>query len=344
MMVSRSIAEYRKAGQVFVVAEVAQAHDGSLGILHSFIDACATTGVDAIKFQVHIAEAESSPEEPFRLRFSYVDATRFDYWRRMELSPERWAEVRSHCDAKGLEFLATPFSCAAVDLLQRLGVQRYKIGSGDIANALLLEAIARTGKEAILSTGLATAAEIGGAVDRLRRGGVAVLQCTTRYPTQAEEIGLEAIPEIERRFGCPAGLSDHSGTIWPGIAATALGAAVVEAHVAFDRRMFGPDAKASLVVDDFARLVEGIRFVEKARGGVPGKEVTEDLDRLRTTFGRSLAVVRDLPEGHAIGFEDLECKKPAGIGLPARDFEQVLGRRLRRPLRKWEFLKREDIA
>ena len=117
---------------MFVVAEVAQAHDGSLGILHSFIDASAAAKVDAVKFQIHEAEAESSAQEPFRTRFSYVDATRFDYWKRMGFSETEWAGVKDHCDKAGMEFLATPFSNVAVDLLERLGVTRYKIGSGDV--------------------------------------------------------------------------------------------------------------------------------------------------------------------------------------------------------------------
>jgi len=339
-----SISELEKRGKVFVVAEVAQAHDGSIGILHSFIDACAQAGVDAVKFQVHIAAAESSPQEPFRIRFSRVDSTRFDYWQRMTLPEEQWTAIKTHCDEAGVEFLATPFSNAAVDLLERLGVVRYKVGSGDISNELLLERIARTGKEAILSTGLGTFAEIARAVDRLRPTGVAVLQCTTQYPTVAKDVGLEAIRELRDRLACPTGLSDHSATIYAGIAAAALGASVVEAHVTFDRRMFGPDAKASLTIDEFKALVDGVRFVEEARSGDAGKELTQDLEQLRRTFGRSIAVNRDLPVGHVIAFEDLEAKKPAGMGLTCNDLSLLLGRRLVRAKAQWEFLKEGDLA
>jgi N-acetylneuraminate synthase len=338
-----SVAEYERQGRVFVVAEIAQAHDGSLGILHSFIDACASAGVDAVKFQVHIAEAESSAQEPFRVKFSDVDATRYDYWRRMGFSEEQWQGIKHHCEKAGVEFLATPFSNAAVDLLERLNVDRYKIGSGDITNDLLIERIARTGKEAILSTGLGTMQEIASAVERLRSGGVAVLQCTTRYPTAAEDVGLSAIAELRKRLGCPSGLSDHSGKIFAGIAAAACGASVVEAHVTFDRRMFGPDAKASLTVDEFTTLVEGIRFVEQARSGNADKHLTPELNTLRSTFGRTLAVNRDLPAGHRLTFEDLEGKKPAGQGLPSSNLDMVIGRTLRRAKSKWDFLTDEDL-
>lgn len=339
-----SLAVYQQQRRTFVVAEVAQAHDGSLGILHSFIDACAGAGVDAVKFQVHIAEAESSPLEPFRVKFSHVDATRFDYWQRMGFSEEQWVEIKAHCDHSGVEFLATPFSVTAVDLLERLGVVRYKIGSGDIANEILLRRVAATGKETVLSTGLATLEEMSAAVERLRPGGVAVLQCTTKYPTAAEDIGLDAIVAMRQALQCPTGLSDHSGRIWPGLAAAAMGAAMVEAHVAFDRRMFGPDAKASLTVDEFASLVEGVRFIEAALPGAPGKTLSDDLVQLRTIFGRSIAVRRDLAPGHAITLEDLECKKPAGAGIDARDVDRVIGRRTAKALAKWQFLRETDLT
>jgi N-acetylneuraminate synthase len=339
-----TIAQLEREGRVFVVAEVAQAHDGSLGILHSFIDACAGAKVDAVKFQIHIAEAESSDQEPFRTRFSHVDASRYDYWNRMSFIESDWAAVKRHCDQIGVEFLATPFSNAAIDLLERLDVTRYKIGSGDVTNALLIERVSRTGKEAILSTGLSTFEEVTQAVRVLRKSGVVVLQCTTCYPTAANDIGLDAIADLRHRLHCPTGLSDHSGKIYAGIAAAAVGASVVEAHVTFDRRMFGPDAKASLNVDEFAQLVDGIRFVELARGGSAGKTLSPEFTNLRTTFGRTIAVNRDLPSGHVLAFEDLEGKKPAGLGLPTSALPQVLGRRLRRAKTKWDFLNETDLA
>lgn len=344
MTIRPKLLEYEKLGRAFVIAEVAQAHDGSLGILHSFIDACASTGVDAVKFQIHVPEAESSEHEPFRVKFSYVDATRYDYWRRMSFTAEQWAEVKRHCEVKGVEFLATPFSVTAVDLLEALDVTRYKVGSGDIANEILLRRIASTGKETILSTGLATMDEIVVATERLRGSGVAVLQCTTRYPTAAEDVGLSAIQTLRTRLGCPSGLSDHSGKIWPGVAAAALGASVIEAHITFDRRMFGPDSKASLTVDEFASLVEGVRFVERAMGGTAGKQLTEDIVGLRTMFGRSIAVRRDLPGGHTLELADLESKKPAGIGIDAREIDRVVGRHLARPMKQWQFLTEADLA
>lgn len=340
------LSDYQASGKTFVIAEIGQAHDGSVGILHSMIRAAADTGVDAVKFQVHIAEAESSSLEPFRVKFSPVDATRFDYWKRMELTLEQWVEAKRICDDCGVEFLATPFSNAAVDLLEKVGVQRYKVGSGDASNQLLLEKIARTGKEIILSTGLDSLKELDASVNFLRSFDIpiAIMQCTTNYPTAAEEIGLEWLGRFRERYQFPVGLSDHSGEIFPGIAAVALGAVVIEAHITYDKRMFGPDAKASLAVDDFSELVRGIRFTELARSNGPERIIDEKKMDLRRIFGKALSVNRNLERGHVVTFADLEGKKPADAGIEVNKYTQIVGKKLKNDKRRGEFLTHEDIS
>ena len=172
----------------FIIAEIGQAHEGSLGILHSYIDAIANTGVNAIKFQTHIAEAESSLHEPFRVKFSYEDKTRFDYWKRMEFDIEQWKEIKNHCDKVGLEFMSSPFSNAAVDLLENVGIKRYKIGSGEVNNLLLLEKIIKTKKPIIISSGMSSLEELDQTVAflKLKKATFSILQCTTSYPTKPE--------------------------------------------------------------------------------------------------------------------------------------------------------------
>src|SRR3954469_9825750 len=146
--------------KTYLIAEIAQAHEGSLGILYSYIDAVAKTGVQAIKFQMHIAEAESSIHEPFRVQFSKEDATRYDYWKRMEFSLDQWKAIKKHCDEAGLDFICSPFSNLAVDWLEEIGVERYKIGSGEVNNFLILEKIAQKGKPVILSSGMSSYEEL----------------------------------------------------------------------------------------------------------------------------------------------------------------------------------------
>lgn len=330
----------------FIIAEVGQAHDGSLGILHSYIDALAETGVDAVKFQTHIAEAESSKEEPFRVNFSYEDASRYDYWKRMSFTKEQWLEIKKHCEELGLEFISSPFSQAAVDLLEEIEVVRYKIGSGEVNNFLMLEKIAETGKPIILSSGMSSFSEIEQAVNFLRPFGndLTILQCTTSYPTPPERIGLNVIGELKERFpDLKIGLSEHTAKIYTGIAAVALGADVLEFHAVFDRRMFGPDAKSSLEIDEIKQLVEGVRFLEKSLNNPVDKSDNSSYSGLKKIFEKTLAVNKDLCVGHVISFDDLEAKKPAGMGLAASEFRAVIGKVLKREKKNRDFLQSEDF-
>ncbi len=331
--------------RVFVIAEIGQAHDGSLGILHSYIDALSETGVDAVKFQVHIAEVESSQFEEFRVKFSYVDKTRYDYWKRMGFSIDQWIEIKSHCEKVGLEFLASPFSNAAVDLLEEVGIKQYKVGSGETTNYVLLRKIAQTGKNIILSSGMSAFRDIELAVEFLKPYGnqISILQCTTKYPTLAEDIGLNVITEMKERYGLKIGFSDHSGKTCAPLAAVALGAEIIEIHTVFDKRIFGPDAGSSLTIDEIKQLVDGIRFIEKSLAHPIDKRSIAGFERVREIFGKSLSVNKDLPAGHVLAFDDLETKKPYGRGMHAKDYQKAIGLKLKIDKKKYDFLHEEDI-
>jgi N,N'-diacetyllegionaminate synthase len=331
--------------KTFIIAEVAQAHDGSLGILHSYVDALAATGVDAIKFQIHIADAESSIHEPFRVKFSLVDNTRFDYWKRMEFSLDQWREVKKHCEDRGVEFLASPFSIEAVEWLEQLNVKRYKIASGEITNFLLLEKISRTGKPVIVSSGMSDIAELEQAVSffKGKNINVSVLQCTTMYPTPPEKLGLNVISILKGRLDCVVGFSDHSGNPAASLAAFVSGAEILEFHGVFDRGMFGPDATSSLTIGEIRSLVENVRYLEKAISNPVNKNATESFESNKKIFGKSLAVRTDLAAGHVITYDDLESKKPAGFGVPAAEYKSVVGKKLKTALKKYSFLKYDDL-
>ena len=330
---------------MFIIAEVGQAHEGSLGLAKSYIKALAETGVDAIKFQVHIAEAESSEHEPFRVKFSEQDKTRFDYWRRMEFSPQEWQLLKESCEENKVEFLASPFSNAAVDLLEKLGVTRYKIGSGEVNNFLLLEKIAQTGKPLILSSGMSSFAELDETVEFLKKKQVdyAILQCTTAYPTQPANYGLNVIRELKDRYGVSVGFSDHSAKLETCIAATALGAEILEFHAVFDRRSFGPDASSSLEIHEVKQLVQAVRNIETSLKNPVDKNSNSSFKDLKNIFEKSLAVNKDLPKGHVLTFNDLEAKKPKGYGIDASQFKKVIGKPIQRPLNKWGFLTEKDV-
>src|SRR5436309_2202786 len=210
---------------------------------HAFIDAIARAGADGVKFQTHIAAAESTPSEPWRIQFSRQDEARYDYWKRMEFTESQWHELKRHADHLGLLFLSSPFSLEAVELLERVGVAAWKVASGEVSNVPMFERMSATGLPMLLSSGMSSLEEIDEVVQRVKQKGLplAVLQCTTAYPCPPEKVGLNLIPEFRARYGCAIGLSDHSGTIYPGLAAATLGIEVLEVHVAFSREMFGPD-------------------------------------------------------------------------------------------------------
>ena len=328
-----------------IVGEIAQAHDGSLGQAHAYIDAVANAGADAIKFQTHIASAESTTQEPFRVKFSKQDATRYEYWQRMEFTTEQWAGLAEHANDRGILFLSSPFSEAAVALLDGIGMPAWKVASGEVGNPLLKDAMFRTGKPILLSTGMSSLDEIDSTVAEIKAKNLpfAVFQCTSKYPSPPEEIGLNMISEFRERYGVPVGLSDHSGKIYSGLAAATLGANLIEVHVTLSREMFGPDVPVSLTSMELRHLVEGVRFIEKAIANPVDKVMmAEDLSEMRKMFGKGLVVKRDIEKGATLKREDLSAKKPAA-GIPADQLNKVIGKRLSRTIQSGEFIQLNDI-
>lgn len=333
------------AGGCLVIGEVAQAHDGSLGMAHAFVDAVASAGADAIKFQTHIAAAESTPDEPWRVKFSPQDRTRYDYWKRMEFTEAQWHGLKRHAAERGLHFLSSPFSMEAVELLARVGVAAWKVASGEVTNVEMLERMAASGLPVLLSTGMSSLSEIDGAVELVKSHHlpVAVLQCTTAYPCPPEKTGLNLIPFFRERYNCAVGLSDHSGTIYPGLAAATLGVEVLEVHVTLSREMFGPDVGASITTSELRQLIEGVRFVEKmTRNPVDKNTFAEEAAPLRGMFTKSIVARTDLPAGTVLEKEHLAVKKP-GTGIPAARLPELIGARLKRNLGADELLRQEDL-
>jgi N,N'-diacetyllegionaminate synthase len=332
-------------GRCLIIGEVALTHDGSLGLAHAFVDAIATAGADAVKFQTHIAEAESTPSEPFRVKFSRQDASRYDYWKRMAFTEEQWAGLAAHARERGVLFLSSPFSVAAVDLLHRVGMPLWKVGSGETSNRPLLERMAATGAPILLSTGMSPIAEVDAAVDYVKSLGakVGVFQCTTAYPCPPEQVGLNLIPFYRERYGCWVGLSDHSATIYAGLAGAAIGMDMLEVHVALSREMFGPDVPASITTGELRQLVDGVRFIETMRANPVDKDAfAAAVAPVRGIFTRSIVAGRDMTAGTVLSRADLVLKKP-GTGLPPERLDEVVGRRLMRSVAVDQLLAAEDI-
>lgn len=329
-----------------MIAEVAQAHEGSINLAHSFIDMASQAGVDAIKFQTHIAEQESTYDEPWRVKFSYSDKSRYDYWQRMEFSEQEWIELSEHAQESGLHFVSSPFSVQAVNQLEKLDMPFWKIASGEICNNELLEAVWETKKPIIFSTGLSSDSELEKVVLCTKEKGIdfAILQCTSKYPTPPEDWGLNQLELLRAKFDCPVGLSDHSGDIYAGLAACALGADILEVHIIYSKKMFGPDTTSSLTFDELSRLVDGVAQIDCSLNNPVLRDIKENYAiEMSEIFGRSLSLVRDLKKGDVIASKDLILKKP-GNGIPNEERDNLVGRKLAKDKSSKYLLNWEDLA
>jgi len=329
--------------RAYIIAEVGNSHDGSLGCAHAFIDNCATAGADAIKFQTHIARFESTINEKFRVKFSYADENRFDYWQRLEFSTEEWDGLKRHAHEVGLDFLSTPFSIEAVNLLKNIGVNVWKVSSGEIAAPEMLEALVSQRDPIIVSTGMSNYSEIASVVKNLRVNGslFSLLQCTTMYPTPLNYVGLNVINELQAKFECITGLSDHSGSVIPPTAAIARGCKLLELHVTFDRKMFGPDQSSSLTFQELKQIREfSDKLLIMDKSEYDKNQVANELKNTKSLFGKSLALKEAQLAGTLICEEMLTFKKPAG-GLS--DKSLFIGKKLLENVSENRLLELQDV-
>ncbi|WP_051294938.1 N-acetylneuraminate synthase family protein [Maridesulfovibrio bastinii] len=313
---------------VFIIAEVAQAHDGSLGNAFSYIDAAKKAGADAVKFQTHFANEESTPDEPWRIKFSRQDKTRFDYWKRMEFTPEQWKELKEYADSIDIIFLSSPFSEKAFNLLEEINIPAWKVASGEITNFPMLEAMASTGKPVLISTGMHGYKDISSAIDVCQKKGaqVALFQCSSMYPCPPEKVGLNLIAEMKSRYNIPTGFSDHTADIFAGVGAAALGADIIESHIVFSKDCFGPDVSSSLTVNEFAKMVEGVRYISSVmKSPVSKEEMAENMAPMRSLFTKSIVAAEDLPKGTILSPEKVKFKKP-GSGIPPEKLSSICGK------------------
>lgn len=325
------------------IAEIGQAHDGSIGMAHSYIESLKGTKITSLKFQMHIAEAESSIHETFRTNFSYEDKTRFDYWKRMEFTEEQWAGLKTHCEDLGFEFLVSPFSIAALNLLEKFKVKRIKIGSGETSNYLLMDQVKSRGIDIILSTGMDSIEDISNNISRISCDNLSVLHCTTAYPTNKKNYFLNRIRELKNLYGdrCKIGFSDHSGDPLVLAAGLGQGAEILEYHVVFDKNSFGPDSSSSIEVRDLHNISNSLNNIYESFNYQFTSTV--ETKRNKNLFGKSLCVNQNLKEGHKLEIKDLESKKPGNMGISAKDYTKVVGKTLNKDLNQYSFLTLEDL-
>ena len=312
---------------VKLIAEIGSVHDGSFGNAVKLIEAAAACGAHAVKFQTHIAAAETlrnAPNPPY-----FKGEPRFEYFTRTGFSLQQWKELADICKRVDVEFLSSPFSLEAVDLLEQVGVGSYKIPSGEVTNIPLLKKIAVTGKPVLLSSGMSDWNELDAAVAALRGGGpVTVLQCSSAYPCPPEQVGLNVMAEMQKRYGLDVGFSDHTLGVAAAIAAAALGASVIEKHFTFSRAMYGSDAANGTEPGEFKQLADALAAVSVMRTQNVDKADTSPYRDMKRIFEKSVVASRDLPAGHIIREADLAYKKP-GDGIPASRYQELVGRKLK---------------
>lgn len=308
---------------VHIIAEAGMNHDGSLGNAIRMAEVASECGADAVKFQLHDAPAETTRDAPSPPYFRHE--SRWEYFQRTAFDDEQWTRLKEACERAGIEFLCSVFSLEAVERLERLGVQRYKIGSGEVTNLELVRRIEATGKPVLLTSGMSSWEELDAAVEAAG-DDVTVLQCTSEYPTSPERVGLNVLGELRERYGKPVGFSDHSLGNYAAFAAVAIGAVVVEKHFTLSNDAYGPDASLALEPDGLEDLVEGIRAIETMLANPVDKNDLDGLREMKLVFEKSVVSTREIPAGAEISREMLAAKKP-GTGIPARRLEELVGRR-----------------
>lgn len=330
------------SGSVFVIAEVGSVHDGSFGNATKLIELAAKCGADAIKFQTHIASAETLRDAPMPSYFK--GEPRYEYFERTGFDRDQWRDLKRLCGENRIEFISSPFSNEAVALLYDLGVCRYKIPSGEVTNIPMLEAVAETGKPVLLSSGMSDWQELDTAVDVIRRrhDRLTVLQCTSTYPCPDERVGLNVIPEMRTRWNVAIGFSDHTRDNYAAFAAVALGAVAVEKHLTFSRAMYGSDAANSAEPNQFSDLVVGIRAIERMSASIVDKDDVTPFAEMKDIFQKSLVALVPISAGTVLAANMIGIKKP-GHGIPPARLHEVIGRRARHDLAADTLLSETDI-
>jgi N,N'-diacetyllegionaminate synthase len=317
---------------VTVIAEAGVNHNGCMDRALKMIDAAADAGADYVKFQTFRADrlvTKDAMKAAYQQKTSGTNESQFDMLRRLELSLENHNELINHCDRRNIQFFSTAFDIASIELLVELGLPLFKIPSGEITNVPYLRRIGSLRKPVLLSTGMATMAEIEFAIDTLEQSGVArnnltVLHCNTEYPTPMSDVNLRAMQSIRDAFKVSVGYSDHTQGTEVSIAAVALGATVIEKHFTMDRALPGPDHEASLEPAEFKAMVTAIRNIEQALGdGIKRPSPSEFPNRF--VARKSIIAAVDIRKGETFTAQTLTVKRP-GTGICPSRWDEVVGR------------------
>lgn len=329
----------------YLIAEIGQAHEGSINMAHNFISEIKKSGANAVKFQCHFAEYESSKFDTFRVKPQYdCYKSRYDYWKKMEFTPEEWSGLYKHAKSKKLDFICSPFSEYSVDLLNKSGVDIFKIASGEILNFDLLRKINKTKKKLILSTGLTQFSELKKILSKVDKKKIlSILYCVSKYPTSPIDINLNSMKLIKDNLKFETGVSDHSGTIFTSLAAYILGGSYFEVHVVFDKKMKNFDSDSSINFTELSQLKDGLNFyniMNKSKANF--KKLNLHQLKYRKLFLKNAVLKKNLKPGDKIGKKDFIFLKPK-IGIGMDDLHLYIGKTVKRNLSKDHYLEKKDL-
>ena len=335
---------------VFIIAEAGVNHNGDINLAKQLIDIAADSGVDAVKFQTFRTDklvSKTASKAEYQKESTSKEESQHEMIKRLELSSEDHLILKEHCKVKGVQFLSSPFDIESADYLNSLGMNIFKIPSGEIINLPYLRHIGKFGKEVILSTGMSTLEEIKKALEILTKSGtninqVIVLHCNTEYPTPLEDVNLQAMLTIRDELKVRVGYSDHTKGIDIPIAAVALGAMVIEKHFTISRNMEGPDHKASIEPDELKRMVQAIRNVEIAISGNGIKEPSNSEKKNISIARKSIHLAKSLTQGTLLDESCLIALRP-GDGISPMNWYNVIGKEAIRDLPYMHKLRWEDL-
>jgi len=318
---------------IFIIAEAGVNHNGSLERALELIDAAAEAGADAVKFQTFTAEGlacRNAKKAVYQEKTTGTELSQYDMLAALELDEEAHNTLNARCRARKITFLSSPFDLASIDLLSRLGLELFKIPSGEITNLPYLRKIGALGQRVVLSTGMSEMQEIEAALDVLvsmgtSRDDIVLLHCNTQYPTPMEDVNLSAMTTMARVLQVPVGYSDHTVGIEVPTAAAALGAVLLEKHFTLDRSLPGPDHKVSLEPDELAVMVRAVRNIEKAMGDGRKRPSASEWEN-REVARKSLVAARDIHKGELLSEKNLTAKRP-GTGLNPMLWDSVIGKK-----------------
>lgn len=318
-----------------IIAEIGSVHDGDIKKALTLVRSASKAGADLIKFQMHIAEEETLVDAPSPSYFT--KEKRFDYFKRTAFSLKEWKLIKKECEKFGKEFLCSPFSERAIDYLEILKVKKYKVPSGELTNISLLEKLKKTKKHIILSTGMSSWEEIDIAV-RILKKNFSILQCSSIYPCPNDKVGINVINEFKKKYNCPVGFSDHTLGFSASFAAAANGATIIEKHFTLSKKMYGSDAKNSMEPKEFLFFVKNIKEIWQIMNNPVDKNNLNQYKEMKKVFEKSIVAGRDLKANSTLRKSDIVFKKP-GTGIRALNYKSLIGKKLKKSIKKNTLLK-----